>query len=282
MERINGIEKRYFENLFDMGSGYVLDYSDRTFGDFFATYNIDIHGKKYQIYGTSKAKKLRAFWDQEPNHLVGKVLSGMLASYEAFCILNKNDFDEPVVIKARDAVARLLNTPTSKTKEQPINEFLERKNEFLKLKTSFPNINNLPITAPLMPIIQSRLNEAQKTLDSGSYLSVIFLCGSILEGVLLGAAQKEPARFNQAQASPKNNDKVKPLHDWKLVDLIEVACELGLLKPDVKDFSHGLRSFRNYIHPYQQVLHNFEPDKHTAELCFQVLKLALVSIAGKR
>ena len=72
----------------------------------------------------------------------------------------------------------------------------------------------------------------------------------------MGAAQKEPARFNRSNASPKNerDGKVKAFHEWSLSEFINVAQDIGLLKPDVQKFSHGLRDFRNYIHPYQQMI----------------------------
>jgi hypothetical protein len=105
----------------------------------------------------------------------------------------------------------------------------------------------------------------------------------VLEGVLLGAALKNPEKFNRSPASPKTpQGKVKQHHDWTLSQLIDVACDVQMLKPDVKTFSHGLRDFRNYIHPYQQMVSGFEPDKHTAKVCFQVLKAALASLAGER
>jgi hypothetical protein len=120
-------------------------------------------------------------------------------------------------------------------------------------------------------------------MGAKAYLSTIFLCGSVLEAVLLGAAQKEPARFNRASASPRDaSGGVKRFHEWTLAQFIDVACEIGLLKPDVKKFSHGLRDFRNYIHPYEQMVSGFTPDEHTAKVCFQVLKAALASIAGER
>jgi hypothetical protein len=134
-----------------------------------------------------------------------------------------------------------------------------------------------------VPIIEKRLEEAHKALGVGAYLSVIFLCGSVLEAVLLGAAQKEPSRFNQSSVSAKANDgSVKRFHEWSLAQFIDAACEIGLLKPDVKKFSHGLRDFRNYIHPYEQMTSGFMPDEHTAKVCFQVLKAALASVAGER
>ena len=72
------------------GGGYVQDFSDRTFEEFFNRYNVNIHGAKYQTYGTSKARKMRAFWEQEPDDLVGRVLAEFLDNYEASCDLNRS------------------------------------------------------------------------------------------------------------------------------------------------------------------------------------------------
>ena len=80
MSRITGVEKRYLEAILGMGGGYVLDYTDATFGEFFRKHQIDIHGLKYQTYGTSKARKIRAFWDQDPDNVVAGVLAEMLDS----------------------------------------------------------------------------------------------------------------------------------------------------------------------------------------------------------
>lgn len=276
MSSLTDIEKRYFEKLLGMQSGYVLDYSDGTFGEFFNRHQVNIHGPKYQTYGTSKAKKMRAFWEQEPDVLVGKVLGEMLDAYEADCSLNNRDAEVSVLEKSRGIVERLSGVPAPAKPAQTVDDFLH--SEF-----SIPNIQKLPIEAMAVPIIESRLNEARTAMGAGAYLSTIFLCGSVLEAVLLGAAQKEPARFNRASVSPKAPDGgVKRFHEWSLAQFIDVACEAGLLKPDVKKFSHGLRDFRNYIHPYEQMLSGFTPDEHTAKVCFQVLKAALASVAGER
>ena len=77
MSSLTEIEKRYFEELFGMRSGYVLDFSDTTFSEFFrSTVRVDIDDPKYG--GTSKGKRLRSFWEQETDALVGKVLGEML------------------------------------------------------------------------------------------------------------------------------------------------------------------------------------------------------------
>lgn len=278
MSSLTDIEKRYLEKLLDMGGGYVLNpiYNDDTYGSLFQRHGINIHGPKYQTYGTSKAKKMRSFWEQAPDSVVGKVLSELMDSYEADGELNGREIDQPVLEKGRGIAARLLGIK-QKTAEMPTEE------NFLDREFTIPNIGRLPVDAPVVPIIEARLKEARTALKAGANLSVIFLCGSVLEAVILGTAQKEPSKFNQAKSSPKADDgQVKRFHDWSLAQLIDAACEIGLLKPDVKKFSHGLRDFRNYIHPYQQMASGFSPDQHTAKVCFQVLKAALADIAGER
>jgi hypothetical protein len=276
MSSLTDAEKRYFEKLFGMASGHVLDFSDPRFGEFFNRHRITIHSQKHQTYGTSKAKKMRAFWEQESDGLVGKVLGELLDAYEANCAVNNHVVEDSILQTSRRIVARLSGATVPSRPIQTVDEFLHR--EF-----SIPNIQKLPVESMVVPIIESRLNEARVAMAAGAYLSTIFLCGSVLEAVLLGAAQKQPAVFNQAAASPKMIDgKVKHFPDWSLAQFIDVACEIGLLKPDVKKFSHGLRDFRNYIHPYQQMLSKFTPDEHTAKVCFQVLKAALASVSGDR
>lgn len=276
MSSLTDAEKRYLEDLLGMRGGYVLDYSDATFGALFSRHKIDIHGPKYQTYGTSKARKMRAFWEQEPDILVGKILSEMLDSYKADCDLNNQKLNAPLLKRSRDVVTRLAGAPVSESPARTADDFLDRSFDI-------PDVQKLPIEEHVIPIVESRLVEAQTVLRAGAYLSVIFLCGSVLEAVLLGAAQKEPARFNQASASPKDeNGKVKRFHEWKLAQFIDVGCEIDLLKPDVKKFSDGLRDFRNYIHPYEQIASGFSPDEHTAKMCFQALRAALASVAGER
>lgn len=275
MSSLTDIDKRYFEKLFGMQSGYVLDYSDPTFGEFFGRHKIDIHGTKYQTYGTSKAKKMRAFWEREPDAVVSPVLSEMLDSYEADCELNSRQAESGILEKCRAIVARLSG------KSEPA--AAETVESFLDKEFTIPNIHKLPVEAQVATIIEARLTEARKALSAGANLSVIFLCGSVLEGVLLGVAQKNPEKFNRSSVSPKNEEgKVKPLHEWSLAQFIDAACDINLLKLDVKKFSHGLRDFRNYIHPYQQMISGFTPDEHTAKVCFQVLKAALANLAGER
>ncbi len=276
MSSLTDIEKRHLDRVLGMACGYVLDFTDTTFGEFFERHGIDIHGTRYRTFGTSKAKKLRAFWASEPDRLVGTVLSELLDSHETIRGPVDGEPDKGLPERSRGIAGRLtgrFRAPGSDTAE----------GEFLAREFKMPNIQKMPIDAQVVPIVEARLDEAYIAFRAGAHLSVIFLCGSVLEAVPPGAAREAPVRFNQTSAAPKgNNGSPKRFDKWSLAQLIDAACEIGVLKLDIKKFSHGLRDFRNYIHPYEQLVSGLTPDEHTARVCFQVLKAALASLAGER
>mgnify|MGYP000925091871 CR=1 FL=1 len=155
-----------------------------------------------------------------------------------------------------------------------------KEDDFLKKEFNEITLEKLGLDGVITETLNLRFDEIKKCLSSKAPLSVIFLCGSSLEGILLGIASKHPREFNQAKSSPKDKEgKALQFHLWSLSNYIDVAHEVGLLKEDVKKFSHSLRDFRNYIHPYEQVSARFNPDEHTARISWQVLKAALYQLS---
>ncbi|HYP57262.1 MAG TPA: hypothetical protein VEQ35_03140, partial [Beijerinckia sp.] len=62
MTNIRPIDMMFLDDIFEMGGGYVLNFSDRTFAAFFAQeLNIDIDDPTYARNGGSKGKRLRCF-----------------------------------------------------------------------------------------------------------------------------------------------------------------------------------------------------------------------------
>lgn len=78
MSELQFPEKKFFEKIFQMQDGYVLDLSSRDFKSFFQDYDIDIEAEKYAIDGVSKGKRLKKFWEIEHNSLVASVNRGLL------------------------------------------------------------------------------------------------------------------------------------------------------------------------------------------------------------
>jgi hypothetical protein len=76
---MTSLDKRVFEKLFEMHTGYILGQSNRTLAEFFTdSVNVDIYDDRYAQGSGSKANRLRAFWDLEQDPVVATALSGLL------------------------------------------------------------------------------------------------------------------------------------------------------------------------------------------------------------
>jgi hypothetical protein len=136
-------------------------------------------------------------------------------------------------------------------------------------------IEELELDAGITVFLQARIEEAQACPRDTVSLGTIILLGSTLEGLLLALGTQHPKAFMSSSAAPKDRaGKTKQLPDWSLSELINVAQALELLDLDVAKFSHVLRDFRNYIHPYEQMSQGFSPDQHTVDICWQVFRAA--------
>jgi len=277
MSSLTTNEKQVLEKLFQMGSGYVLNFSDRTFAEFFRDeLHINIMDAKYNYASGSKANRLRGFWSFMDDTLVGRLIEKLIAYTDTQVLigrLNKQDFPDDLLSRVKTIAGRLQGKvqPATSTSED---EFIAK--EFGKLP-----IDKLGLDPGVIVILRQRLDEIQICLVAKAPLAVIFHCGSALEGILLGIACMKPKDFNQSALSPKDTSsgKVKPFPQWKLAELINVARDLNLLGEDVKKFSHAMRDFRNYIHPYEQMASGFSPDEHTAKICWQVLQAAITQLS---
>jgi len=275
-------DKRILENLFGMQSGYVLDFSNSTFYQFFwNNFNIDIYLPKYATYGDSKAKRLRAFWDMENNQIVGKALNELIEVSKSLNLTKGKQltgYEVELQRKAEVIANNLLGIKRPEVNsEETIDDFLHK--EFSEI-----SLEKLKIDSSIIEILDSRIVEIKNSIKSKSALSCVILCGSVLEGILLGIASSKAKDFNQCDSSPKNKEtqKVLPLNEWTLSNFIDVSHKLGLIGLDVKKYSHSLRDFRNYIHPYQQMYSRFSPDIDTAKISWQVLKAAIADLSHNK
>jgi len=277
MATLNTTEKGILEKLFQMGGGYVLNFSDRSMGEFFRDdLHIDIYDSRFNYASGSKANRMRGFWQAASDQLVGKSIISLIGYIEGQLLvgnLRSEDFPKALILKGREIGNKLLGV---------VGQAQTSESDFVGKDYGEISIVSLGLDAAVTKVLTQRIEEIGKCSKAGANLSVVFMCGSVLEGVLLGVASKDPRIFNQAQQSPKDREgKVLQLHNWRLEAYINVAHELGLLDEDVKKFSHALRDFRNYIHPYQQMASKFNPDSNTAAICVQVLKAAISQLSRK-
>ena len=155
---------------------------------------------------------------------------------------------------------------------------------FLESSVGDADISKLTLNADLKEVIQQRLDEAFICLNNNAPLAAIILCGSAVEGMLSAYANNNQQAYNQAASAPKTKDKtsgkakVKPLGEWHLVDLINVAKEVGHINEDAKKYSDSLREFRNYVHPTKQIQEAHKPDIHSATMAYHTTKLIITRL----
>src|ERR1700722_14516891 len=96
MANLSTIEKQTLEKLFQMRSGYVLNFSDRTMGEFFRDdVGADIYSPKYNYASGSKANRLRGLWLKADNKMVSKTILKLVEYIESQILisnLNRTDF----------------------------------------------------------------------------------------------------------------------------------------------------------------------------------------------
>jgi nucleoside 2-deoxyribosyltransferase len=98
MSSLSLVEREQLRDFLKMGGGYVLDLTDSTFNSLFLeTLGIDVTDSKYCGQGSSKAKRLSAFWQIEDDALVAPILEQLieLAKYKDPVSFEKNS--EPIL-----------------------------------------------------------------------------------------------------------------------------------------------------------------------------------------
>ncbi|SEM19442.1 Restriction endonuclease [Bosea lupini] len=84
MAQLRPVELKFVDELFRMSSGYVLDFTNSTFADFFhQEVGIDIYDNAYAINGESKGKHLRAFLTIGQPRAIAKALAALWEYREA-------------------------------------------------------------------------------------------------------------------------------------------------------------------------------------------------------
>lgn len=273
MSSIQHHETIVFDKIFtrSRGAGYVLQFSDSSFSEFFISHHqVNIDDQKYRVNGSSKLKRLNIFCKIEPDFIVGLVLNSLIKCAQAI-----NTIEDEELRISQQVINRLLGVKEAKSTENT-------EEQFLNLEFSKIDLTKLDIDNHLSKVVKQRLDEIKICLGAKAYLSVVFLCGSTLEGILLDIAAKNANTFNTAKSAHKDKEgKVCPFHQWSLSTLIDVSYELNFIDLNVKKFSHNLRDFRNFIHPRVQANQNFNPDTHTANICWQVLKASIANLNAK-
>lgn len=145
MSNLSSLEKIKLEKFFGMSSGYVLNFSNRNFREFFLdNFRIDIYDSKYDYGSGSKANRLRSFWIKEPNHIVGKLISDLLDYCKVQKQIGFQEFSlaEKDLIGECNKIAERLKQDSTVENIDVIQPYADDKNFSLLAKSILESINN--------------------------------------------------------------------------------------------------------------------------------------------
>ncbi|MFW6172824.1 MAG: TIGR02391 family protein [Elusimicrobiota bacterium] len=176
MANLTTNEKQILEKLFQMESGYVLNFSDRTMGEFFRDdIGVDIYAEKYNYASGSKANRMRGFWLKANDKLVGKSIAKLIEYIKTQILidgLGGKDFPPERIKAAKKIAEKLLG---EKIKEESKSQATFRDG----------NIN--------IELQKDIFDHVQKLLNNGHYFNAVEEAYKIVRKKLKDITGKEKA-----------------------------------------------------------------------------------------
>lgn len=140
MKKLSSVELMVFEKLFNMQSGYVLNFSNRTFDQFiFESVGINVRDEHYinnveqTMYSSSKANILRYFWTNEEYNVVIKLLNDLVEYCE---LLDDSEIDEKLLVKAQQILSNHETSPhliENNSTEETISKLIDDINNSIEI-----------------------------------------------------------------------------------------------------------------------------------------------------
>jgi hypothetical protein len=136
-----------------------------------------------------------------------------------------------------------------------------------ELKVSVTDVVSDP---ELAATVQLRLDEARTCYEHGAYTSAVIMLGSLLEGVLVHAAQTRASRASLP----------KQTRAMGLKDLVDFAHQNGWIEHDAMQATELIRSYRNHVHPLAEKKTGHNPNRDTVDMCWPVVNATLNDLAA--
>jgi hypothetical protein len=176
MANLTYVDKLQLEKWLGVGSGLVLNFSDRTFQEFILdSVGIDIYEPGMDAGGTSKAKRLRHLLKVQPNHVVSRLLLALCDYYRA----SEARPDQTLLSECRGIAQRLASGDGA----PPRQPFIPPRPAPTKPDT--PAASNSPSTASIAAQSESLL----RVFDEMAICSEPLRRGYLLEDLLVRTFQ---------------------------------------------------------------------------------------------
>lgn len=144
MSNIRTIDMLLIDELFEMNGGYVLNFSDRTFAEFFASeLGVNIDDPRYAQGGSSKAKRLRYFLQNTDKPTSARTLNALWEYREALRINAKEpEKFEDAETKLRSLINLLEGRPDKSPPPPPAQPVFD-KGKIAQIKHDLVSITSL-------------------------------------------------------------------------------------------------------------------------------------------
>lgn len=120
--------------------------------------------------------------------------------------------------------------------------------------------------------------ELEKARFMGCWKSVIILAGGSIEAILLDVLKANESAARSSSKAPQNKPSIE---QWGMEELVNVAEDLKLISGGLGKLSHGIRAYRNLVHPGNEVRNRLNPSEHEAEIARSSLKMLDQDLGGQ-
>lgn len=249
MSDLTAIEKSKLEKILKMDTGYVLDFSDYSFQDFvLSKTHLDIRSEKYNFRSGSKANRLRSFWDQESNYVVGNLISELLKSWKDSKLIKAQEIsateqelhDECVKISTRlksDSIVEDLDAIQANNNDKDFNQLAKLIRESIEKNEPEAALDRLHTF--VVKYIRELCNKHQIAFTDSESLNAVFgkYVRHLVEGKLIQSSMAEKIlKFSiqiiEAFNDVRNNKSFA--HDNKLLNYHESVLIFNNISSSIK------------------------------------------------
>jgi hypothetical protein len=221
MAKISMSDRTALENFLGMGSGYVLNFSDRTFAEFFQSeVNIEIYQDKYRRASGSKANYMRGFWETESPKIVGELIKKLVQYWRDTTKDQSND-DLDLASKCESVAKKLLESAGNE--QRTINPKLILTNDY----------------------IQQAIEKANERIKNKDYDGAITAAKTLVEEVMI-----EVYKTSTPSSEYKYNEDMVKLYKLVCVSLSlsstkDMDERLRMILSGLASITNGLAALRN-------------------------------------
>jgi hypothetical protein len=196
---------------------------------------------------------------------------------------------EDFSLTPRSEILGFENVHSAWQHEMDLLKFQEERLVAVRQARIPPPVSSLPETTDfsivhlpkLRAVIERDYAELSRIRDGVK--SRMILAGGLIEALLLDALKEVEPLALAASTAPKDRTKtVRPLDEWALGSMLDVAVELKIIDVAAQKFGHGVRDYRNLVHPGLEIRSAQKVAVAEADIAEKVLGLIIRDLDDRK